>query len=53
MENEKTLESIKLMNKEFRDVISEIDDEQTGSDTFFEKWSKILKNLSWIGKMIL
>ena len=41
MENEKTLESIKLMNKEFRDVISEIDDEQTGSDTFFEKLNKI------------
>ena len=45
MENEKTLESIKLMNKEFRDVISEIDDEQTGSDTFFEKLNRIEQDI--------
>ena len=45
MENEKTLESIKLMNKEFRDVISEIDDEQTGSDTFFEKLNRMEQDI--------
>lgn len=45
MENEKILESITRMNKEFRDVISEIDDESEKVDTFISKIDSFKQNL--------